>query len=523
MIARLIGPLLILTALLGSLGEYYKLEFPTVRFPFNLCREIPLLRIEFAWISMALLLMTGLWLMIKFRSGFRFTPMTQRRIERFKSIKRGYFSLIIIGVLLALASLDLLIVGNEALIVKRGNDWMFPALTREVEKGKEFGLEGDAGQAPADYRKLKEQSKDSENIWILMPLIPFAPTGDTVPAVSTGLDEDEDKIIKGSKLFSGLGAQLYDTKVPERMHLRFRYRKGLKDGPVDGWDREGNRVYRAKYESGQLVKGSVSWTGEGELKSFLEQDSSPVRQVHYPPSPPTSGEGQTHLLGTNSRGYDVVAYLFGGLQVNFKAAFVYIPLVYALGVSIGLLMGFFGGWFDIIVQRSIEILSNVPFLFVVMIASTAIPGKMRESAGLWMILFILLLFGWMGMTYLMRTSALKEKQRDYIAASRVIGASTPRILFRHLLPNSVAIIITLVPFSVSSLVLSLTSLDYLGFGLPAKYATWGQLLRDGLDNLAAPWLVTSAFIVLVGLLILITFIGEAVREAFDPKKFSYYR
>ena len=116
-----------------------------------------------------------------------------------------------------------------------------------------------------------------------------------------------------------------------------------------------------------------------------------------------------------------------------------------------------------------------------------------------------------------------EKQRDYIAASRVIGASTPRILFRHLLPNSVAIIITLVPFSVSSLVLSLTSLDYLGFGLPAKYATWGQLLRDGLDNLAAPWLVTSAFIVLVGLLILITFIGEAVREAFDPKKFSYYR
>ena len=124
---------------------------------------------------------------------------------------------------------------------------------------------------------------------------------------------------------------------------------------------------------------------------------------------------------------------------------------------------------------------------------------------------------------LMRTSALKEKQRDYIAASRVIGASTPRILFRHLLPNSVAIIITMVPFSVSSLVLSLTSLDYLGFGLPAKYATWGQLLRDGLDNLAAPWLVTSAFIVLVGLLILITFIGEAVREAFDPKKFSYYR
>ena len=150
------------------------------------------------------------------------------------------------------------------------------------------------------------------------------------------------------------------------------------------------------------------------------------------------------------------AYLFGGLQVNFKAALVYIPLVYALGISIGLLMGFFGGAFDLIVQRLIEILSNIPFLFVVMIASTAIPEGLKETAGLWIIIGILLLFGWMGMTYLMRTAALKEKARDYIAASRVIGASTPRILFRHLLPNSVAIIVTLVPFSISSLVLALT-------------------------------------------------------------------
>jgi microcin C transport system permease protein len=307
------------------------------------------------------------------------------------------------------------------------------------------------------------------------------------------------------------------------MHLRFRYRDGRKDGPTDGWDRDGARVYGAAYSTGELVADSESWNGKGELVSFLGQDSGELRQVHFPPSPPTWGSEQTHALGTNSKGYDVVAYLFGGLQVNFKAAIVYIPLVYALGISIGLLMGFFGGAFDLILQRLIEILSNIPFLFVVMIASTAIPERLKESAGLWIIIGILLLFGWMGMTYLMRTAALKEKARDYVAASRVIGASTPRILFRHLLPNSVAIIVTLVPFSVSSLILALTSLDYLGFGLPAKYATWGQLLRDGLDNLSSPWLVTSSFMVLVGLLILITFVGEAVREAFDPKKFSYYR
>jgi microcin C transport system permease protein len=130
----------------------------------------------------------------------------------------------------------------------------------------------------------------------------------------------------------------------------------------------------------------------------------------------------------------------------------------------------------------------------------------------------------MGITSLMRTAAYREKERDYIAAARVLGAGTPRIIFRHLLPNTVAILVTLVPFTMSGLIFSLTALDYLGFGLPAKYATWGRLLNDGLSNLsAAPWLVSSTFFILVFLLVLITFIGEAVREAFDPKKHSYYR
>jgi len=183
-------------------------------------------------------------------------------------------------------------------------------------------------------------------------------------------------------------------------------------------------------------------------------------------------------------------------------------------------MGFFGGTFDLIVQRIIEIFSNIPFLFVILILSGLVPDEFK---GLGMILFILSVFGWMGLTYLMRTAALKEKSRDYVAAARVMGASTPRILFKHILPNSIAIIVTLVPFSVSTVILSLTSLDYLGFGLPPSYATWGGLLQDGLSNLSAPWIVSSAFFMLVLVLILVTFIGEAVREAYDPKKFTTYR
>jgi microcin C transport system permease protein len=185
-----------------------------------------------------------------------------------------------------------------------------------------------------------------------------------------------------------------------------------------------------------------------------------------------------------------------------------------------MLMGYLGGLFDLVMDRLIEVFSNMPFLFVVIIFSSMVPDRYK---GLPVILTIFILFGWMGITSLMRTAAYRDKERDYIAAARVLGAGTSRIIFRHLLPNTVSIIVTLIPFTMSTLISSLTALDYLGFGLPPEYATWGRLLNDGLSNLSAPWLVSSTFFVLVGLLILITFIGEAVREAFDPKKHSYYR
>ncbi|MEN9974414.1 MAG: hypothetical protein RLZZ282_420, partial [Verrucomicrobiota bacterium] len=291
---------------------------------------------------------------------------------------------------------------------------------------------------------------------------------------------------------------------------------GVLTGPADGWNENGTPVYSAEYQGGKLV--SDRYTGAGEKEAFLQLKTSALRAVKYHPAPPLPETG--NWIGTTSQGYDVLAYLYGGLQVNFKAALIYLPIVYLLGVTIGMMMGYLGGWFDLAVQRVIEIFSNMPFLFVVIIFSSMVPEQFK---GLPVILTILVLFGWMGMTFLMRTAAYRDKERDYIAAARVLGASTPRILFRHLLPNTLSIIVTLVPFTVSGLVFSLTSLDYLGFGLPPEYATWGRLLNDGLSNLSAPWLVTSTFTVLVGLLVLVTFVGEAVREAFDPKKFTTYR
>jgi microcin C transport system permease protein len=525
---RLLGTALILFAILSGVGEKLKIELPTVRWPFNMSRAFEWLRFDdflwFGWLCAGLALLAGAYLLFKFCRAHAWTPIMERRIKRFKSIKRGYYSLLVIVGLAGLAALDHVVVGNEALAVRYDGHWSFPAFTRDIEKGEDYGVTGDLREAPADYRLLKRRFADegSENR-VIMPLIPYAPTGDSITAVAVPLAEEDGAVVSGGEPFSGLASRLYDPRVPERQHMRFTFRNGVRQGPADGWDEEGSPVYTAEYKDGKPVPGTDRWNGEGDMDEFFERTQPELWQVHFNPAPPVINGSDRHFLGTTPQGLDVLAYLYGGLQVNFKAALLYIPFVYAIGITMGLLMGYFGGLFDLAVQRLIEILANVPFLFVIMIASTSVPDVVKDKAGLGVILGLLAALGWMGMTYYMRTAALKEKARDYIAASRVIGASTPRILYRHLLPNSVAIVVTLIPFSVSGLVLALTSLDYLGFGLPEKYASWGKLLKFGLEQLSSPWLVTTAFLALVTLLVLVTFVGEAVREAFDPKKYTFYR
>jgi microcin C transport system permease protein len=408
-------------------------------------------------------------------------------------------------------------VGKRALAVQYRNEWSFPAFLPQDLKNKDFGITGEAAEAPVNYRKLKKQFRESGEGRVILPPIAYDPTGDTLPPRSRPLVRREGVYYESGsrKPYWGLAARYHDVDEA-RIHIRHTLRNGLLSGPVDGWNAEGVPVYNAEYLDGKLVNDH--YNGKETREAFLELPGSDLRAIKYHPAPPIPEEG--NWLGTTSQGYDVLAYLYGGLQVNFKAALIYLPVVYLVGITIGMMMGYFGGWFDLAAQRLIEIFSNMPFLFVVIIFSSMVPDQFK---GLPVILTILAAFGWMGMTFLMRTAAYRDKERDYIAAARVLGAGTPRILFRHLLPNTVAIIVTLVPFTISGLVSALTSLDYLGFGLPPEYATWGRLLGDGLSNLSAPWLVTSTFAVLVGLLVLITFVGEAVREAFDPKKFTYYR
>jgi microcin C transport system permease protein len=523
---RLIGISAILLGGLAAAGELLDIAFPTARWFFETSRQVPFLQVKsggagvfpwFGWLSVLLLLLGGTTLLYRSFTGGPPNPLTQRRILRFRQIKRGYYSLIILTALAGVAALDQVVVGKRALAVNYQGRWLFPAFQPVDLKNKDFGITGESPQAPVNYRKLKEIFRSAGTGTVILPLIPYDSTGDTLPPRSRLLIQKNNVYQESGsgKPYFGLAARYYDVDEA-KIHIRYTLRKGMLSGPADGWDTDGTPVYSAEYLDGRLV--TEHFNGQGGIDAFLQRADSPLRAVKYHPAPPIPEVG--NWLGTTSQGYDVLAYLYGGLQVNFKAALIYLPIVYLIGITVGMMMGYLGGWFDLMVQRLIEIFSNMPFLFVVIIFSSLVPDKFK---GLPVILTILVAFGWMGMTFLMRTAAYRDKERDYIAAARVLGAGTPRILFRHLLPNTVAIIVTLVPFTISDLVFSLTSLDYLGFGLPPEYATWGRLLNDGLSNLSAPWLVTSTFTVLVGLLVLITFVGEAVREAFDPKKFTYYR
>jgi microcin C transport system permease protein len=243
-------------------------------------------------------------------------------------------------------------------------------------------------------------------------------------------------------------------------------------------------------------------------------------QSVFKPAPPGY---RMHWLGTDSTGRDILARLAYGFRTALFFAIIYTLLVYVIGVAVGCAMGYLGGWFDLVSQRLVEIWSQLPFLYIVIIAFSLIPSELSISMRIGLLLMIMVAFSWTGMTYYMRTTTYREKARDYVNAATVLGASTGRVIFRHILPNTLAVLVTFMPFTVSGAITAVTALDFLGFGLPVPTPSIGEILKQGTERLDAPWIVTSAFVTLVVILTLITFIGEAIREAFDPKKFTTYQ
>jgi microcin C transport system permease protein len=355
----------------------------------------------------------------------RLSPQTRKQWRRFRSIKRGYYSLIVIMALLVATLFAELWVNSRALIVKYGGEYYFPTYGAYLP-GETFGLDY---QYETNYRELatllaaqhaaaRQAGTEPPDDWVVMPPVPY---------------------------------------------------------------------------------------------NAYEND---FRTDAFPPYPPSLNT--QHYLGTDTTGRDIIARLVYGFRLAMTFALILLACNYLVGVSLGGTMGYVGRWFDLTFQRLIEVWSNVPFLYVIMIiASVIVPN-------FWTLVAAMVIFGWMEMTWYMRTVTYREKAREYVAAARALGASTPRILFLHILPNSVSIIVTFIPFSIASGVTALTALDYLGFGLPPPAPSWGELLAQGTANLQSPWIVTSVVIAMTAVLLMVTFVGEAIREAFDPKQFTYY-
>jgi len=244
-----------------------------------------------------------------------------------------------------------------------------------------------------------------------------------------------------------------------------------------------------------------------------------------PPNPPS----KAHPFGTDDRGRDVLVRLAYGFNISMTFALLVTLVGNFTGIAAGASLGYFGGRVDILGQRGIEIWSSLPFLYVVIIISSILvpvylPGRYQlMQPSLWLLVVILAAFDWMGITYYIRGEFYREKAKDYVGAAIATGVSEPAIMFRHILPNALTPVVSFAPFEVVANVSALVALEFLGFGLPAPTPSWGELIGQGMQNLTKWWLVFYPLGALFLTLLLVVFIGEAVREAFDPKEFSRLR
>jgi len=337
----------------------------------------------------------------------------RKRIRKFKTLKRGYYSFLFIVSLYLISFLCPALMNNKALIVHYDGKTYFPLF--KYYPGKEYGQEI---YGEANYRLLKETFKQQGGgNWVLMPPYPYSP-----------------------------------------------------------------------YEHLLDLPGQ-------------------------PPHPPSS----IHWFGTDTSGRDVFVRLAYGFTISISFALVVLLVDYAIGITVGSMLGYFGGKFDIIVQRFVEILMAMPFLYTIMIVSSII------KPNFFLLVFVLGLFGWMGMTFYIRGEFYREKAKDYVSAAISIGSRDRTVIFKHILPNALTPVISFGPFAVVGYIGALVSLDYLGFGLPPPTPSWGQMVQQGMQNIFDWWLVFFPLGALFVTLLLVVFIGEAVREAFDPKVFSRLR
>jgi microcin C transport system permease protein len=339
--------------------------------------------------------------------GISLTPLTQRRLAKFRANRRGYWSLWVFLTLFFVSLCAEFIANDKPLLVYYQGTFYFPVFKSYAET--DFG-----GPFPstANYRDPYLADLIKSNGWMLWPPIPFS--YDTIN---------------------------YDLPVPA-------------------------------------------------------------------PAPPSA----INWLGTDDQGRDVLARLIYGFRLSVLFGLLLTLFSSLLGVAAGAVQGYFGGWLDLLLQRILEIWGGLPQLFILIIVSSVI------VPGFWTLLIVLLLFSWTSLVGVVRAEFLRARNFDYVRAARALGMGNSQIIFKHVLPNAMVATLTFMPFILSGSLVALTSLDFLGLGLPPGSPSLGDLLRQGKENLQAPWLGISGFVVVSLMLSLLVFVGEAVRDAFDPRK-----
>lgn len=424
-----------------------------------------------------------------------FDPITVKRFQRFRSNRMGWWSLLTLLALSGLAALGPLLVGNRPLVLRLDGQWRFPVFAGFIS-GKDLGL---ATVAEPNYRLLNRDLSANHRGWMFMPAIPFA--ADEVCEVMPEVSQDREGRWCDPKGVIAEGRIFTLNSLGTRQQV-WSVINGTLNGDARRFDK-GTSVARAKLADGKIVlslpeKDVTDWKPQGALYTLI-------------PSPcPPGLDG--HWLGTDESGHDIAARLFGGFRILLMAALIYLPAVYAVGLILGASMGYFGGWFDMFWQRAMEIWSNIPFLYAVIFLASLLEPSLA------ILILILVAFSWIGLAQQLRASAYQVSARDYVTASKSLGAGHARIIWRHILPNCATVILTTLPFSLHGLVFSLSALDYLGFGLPPTEPSWGDLLHQAKENWHAWWILGPTLFCLVGTMVMINSVGEALQDAFDLRR-----
>jgi microcin C transport system permease protein len=384
------------------------------------------------------------------------SPIILKRLKKFRSIKRGFYSLIILGIIFIISFFTEFFINSSPLLVKFNNKLYFTAYKNVSLKKDIYYLSAASKEKYNEFKNKYEKKEDGISIEML------------------------NKYKEEYEFY-----EIIKTAFSSSRFLNIAFRQ----------QNTGNFAILPIYPYGP---------NENLLDELEGQN------------PPTKPE-LIHLLGTDDRGRDVLARLVYGFRISMTFAIILTIIEYIIGISIGACMGFYGGKADFFGMRFIEIWSSIPFLYMVMIISAIL------IPNFFLLILIISLFSWIGMAWYIRAEFFKEKSKDYVLAAYAIGVKDIKIIFSHIFPNSLTPVVSFLPFSVIGGISSLVSLDFLGFGLPEPTPSWGEMLGQGVANLSSWWLTASPVAAIFITLMLITFIGEAIREAFDPKIYSRLR